>query len=80
MTFVDTWAALQKKRDTLTNPEAKIEFVVKNLEKLLEQIYNQGYKAADDMHKAAQQFKDMSKGVGAKSPMETFNDMMGGIF
>ncbi len=86
----DLWAALIVKRPTLADPEAKIEFIVKNLRALLNQVWDQGYKDGAGVAKQMQALlnsfekdKDKSamssmldKSMRSSDPMKAFMEMM----
>jgi len=78
MTFEDAWNALANKNKKINNPDAEITFKAGNLKKLLKQIYDQGFKASQDMHEAARAFKEAGK--SREGPMDMFDQMFDGGF
>lgn len=63
MTFIEIWNQSVRKKPALADGSARVEFTSDNLYLLLEQVYEQGKKAAT---KTAPSFKDIFKDLNAR--------------
>lgn len=84
MTFEQMWGALSTKRDTLKDPEARIEFIVKNLKETLRQAYNVGARherdKAENFRKIKKKSSKLREEMRKHGLGETFDDVFGGMF
>ena len=62
MTFDEVWKALVTKRPALAEDDTKVEFQVKNLKKLLQQMYDQGASSVPKKTPAERLMRDFFRG------------------